>query len=260
MAEATLFLKGATLRARDRARDFKHAVNLCEEELSRQVKRHREKRRGRRKVGTETIRTPGYPLCRFAILLAEVKAAMEVTAGFAYQGHNDTFIVPAGFRFEYDTARPMFNAAGDPLDKTNGRVTRIWQLKTASLASGQWDGDANYDLIFDANSVGWMVSPLTGVPAAASLYIASFATFAGVHLRDPGTGAPVPNNDPTQTIVTRSDTTEIKEWEALGAYVHAQAAANGGTLPDRYNKAGTTELPRRAICTGANAVNKNCSH
>jgi ribosome hibernation promoting factor len=61
VAEATLFLKGVTLRAQDRARDLRHAINLCEEELSRQVTRHREKRRGRRKVGTETIRMPGGP-------------------------------------------------------------------------------------------------------------------------------------------------------------------------------------------------------
>jgi putative sigma-54 modulation protein len=59
IAEATLYLKGVTLRAQDRARDLKHAVNMCEQELARQVKRHREKRRGRRKVGTETIRAPG---------------------------------------------------------------------------------------------------------------------------------------------------------------------------------------------------------
>jgi putative sigma-54 modulation protein len=58
VAEATLALKGVTLRAHDRARDLRHAINLCEAELSRQVKRHREKRRGRRKVGTESIRTP----------------------------------------------------------------------------------------------------------------------------------------------------------------------------------------------------------
>jgi ribosome hibernation promoting factor len=58
LAEATLYLKGVTLRARDRSRDLRHAINLCEEELSRQVKRHREKRRGRRKVGSETIRAP----------------------------------------------------------------------------------------------------------------------------------------------------------------------------------------------------------
>ncbi|HVW18015.1 MAG TPA: ribosome-associated translation inhibitor RaiA [Solirubrobacteraceae bacterium] len=50
VVEATLYLKGATLRARDASRDFKHAVNLCQEELARQVKRHRDKRRGRREA------------------------------------------------------------------------------------------------------------------------------------------------------------------------------------------------------------------
>jgi putative sigma-54 modulation protein len=50
VVEATLFLKGITLRARDTSRDFKHAVNLCEEELGRQVKRHRDKRRRRREA------------------------------------------------------------------------------------------------------------------------------------------------------------------------------------------------------------------
>ena len=48
VAEATLHLKGVTLRAHDRSRDMAHSINLCEEELARQVKRHREKRRGRR--------------------------------------------------------------------------------------------------------------------------------------------------------------------------------------------------------------------
>jgi len=57
VAEATLHLKGVTLRARDQSRDLRHAINLCEEELGRQVTRHRDKRRGRRKVGAETIRT-----------------------------------------------------------------------------------------------------------------------------------------------------------------------------------------------------------
>jgi len=47
-AEVTLYLKGVTLRASDSGRDHKHAINFCEEELSRQVKRHREKRRKRR--------------------------------------------------------------------------------------------------------------------------------------------------------------------------------------------------------------------
>jgi putative sigma-54 modulation protein len=48
IAEATLFLKGVTLRAHDASREMLHSINMVEEELSRQVKRHREKRRKRR--------------------------------------------------------------------------------------------------------------------------------------------------------------------------------------------------------------------
>jgi putative sigma-54 modulation protein len=48
VAEVTLHLKGVTLRAHDASRDMIHSVNLCADELSRQVKRHRDKRRKRR--------------------------------------------------------------------------------------------------------------------------------------------------------------------------------------------------------------------
>jgi putative sigma-54 modulation protein len=48
VAEATLHLKGVTLRARDASPDIVHSINMCSDELSRQVKRHRDKRRKRR--------------------------------------------------------------------------------------------------------------------------------------------------------------------------------------------------------------------
>ena len=48
IVDATLYLKGATLRARDASVDFKRSVNMVSEELGRQVVRHREKRRRRR--------------------------------------------------------------------------------------------------------------------------------------------------------------------------------------------------------------------
>jgi len=48
VAEATLYLKGVTLRARAAAPDMNHAIVECEEQLARQVKRHREQRRKRR--------------------------------------------------------------------------------------------------------------------------------------------------------------------------------------------------------------------
>ena len=45
VAEATLHLKGVTLRARDASPDIARSINLCADELHVQVKRHRDKRR-----------------------------------------------------------------------------------------------------------------------------------------------------------------------------------------------------------------------
>jgi hypothetical protein len=197
--------------------------------------------------------TPGYPLCYVGLYLAEVKATFEVTAGFAYTGHDDLYVVPAGFKFQYDISRAPFNPNGDPVDKNNGRVTKIWMQ--TSHAGGNYDNEATYTLVFDAStSAGWLAPPLKLIRAAANLYLVTFATFAGVHIKDPSTGQPIAGNDPTSTIMRRQDGTEVKEWEALGAYVKAQAAANAanpGKLPARYNKDDALgALPRRA-CPGA---------
>lgn len=50
VAEVSLHIKGAILRARDASGDLKHSINLCAEELARQVKRDRDKRRRRREA------------------------------------------------------------------------------------------------------------------------------------------------------------------------------------------------------------------
>jgi putative sigma-54 modulation protein len=50
VAEATLHLKGVTLRARDASPDLVRSINLCADELHVQVKRHRDKRRKRREA------------------------------------------------------------------------------------------------------------------------------------------------------------------------------------------------------------------
>ena len=59
IAEATLHLKGVTLRARDSSDDLEHSVDLVADKLARQVKRHRDKRRGRREGAS--IRDPSPP-------------------------------------------------------------------------------------------------------------------------------------------------------------------------------------------------------
>jgi putative sigma-54 modulation protein len=47
VAEATLYLKGATLRAREASPEMLHSIHELAEDIRRQVKRDREKRRGR---------------------------------------------------------------------------------------------------------------------------------------------------------------------------------------------------------------------
>jgi putative sigma-54 modulation protein len=47
IAEATLYLKGVTLRAREATPEMIHSIHALAEDMRRQVKRHREKRRKR---------------------------------------------------------------------------------------------------------------------------------------------------------------------------------------------------------------------
>ena len=57
-AEASLHLKGTTLRASNASRDARHSINLVADELARQVKRHRDKRRKRRESRARAGQAP----------------------------------------------------------------------------------------------------------------------------------------------------------------------------------------------------------
>jgi putative sigma-54 modulation protein len=50
VAEATLYLKGVTLRAREASPEMTHTIHELAEDVRRQVKKHREKRRKRRQT------------------------------------------------------------------------------------------------------------------------------------------------------------------------------------------------------------------
>jgi putative sigma-54 modulation protein len=50
VAAVTLYLKGVTLHAECRSRELPHAIRLCSDDVARQVKRHRDKRRRRREA------------------------------------------------------------------------------------------------------------------------------------------------------------------------------------------------------------------
>jgi putative sigma-54 modulation protein len=71
-AEAVLHLKGTTLRAKDASKDAKSAVNLVAEDMARQVKRHRDKRRGRResRAAVEESRNGGGEVVEGTVLEA----------------------------------------------------------------------------------------------------------------------------------------------------------------------------------------------
>jgi putative sigma-54 modulation protein len=57
VAEATLYLKGVTLRARDASADMDHSIVMIGDEIAVQVKRHREKRRKRREARSPQAQT-----------------------------------------------------------------------------------------------------------------------------------------------------------------------------------------------------------
>lgn len=52
VAEATLHLKGVTLRAREASEDMKRSIGLISDDMAVQAKRHRDRRRARRESRT----------------------------------------------------------------------------------------------------------------------------------------------------------------------------------------------------------------
>lgn len=62
VAEATFYLKGATLHAREASPEMSHSVHELAEDLRRQVKKHRELRRKRRQTRKLVSRMRGRPV------------------------------------------------------------------------------------------------------------------------------------------------------------------------------------------------------
>jgi putative sigma-54 modulation protein len=89
VAEATLHVKGTTLRARSGSPDILRSINLVSDELARQVKRHRDRRRKRREsraaaqslAAAPALDGEGAPGGGEAVLGAEVSAHEEAVPG-----------------------------------------------------------------------------------------------------------------------------------------------------------------------------------
>jgi 5'-nucleotidase / UDP-sugar diphosphatase len=188
-------------------------------------------------LGSSPNMTIGYPLCKTYILAAEVKAAFEVAAGYAYTSSDagDFYLAGGGVKVEYDTSRPQFNTTtGSATDPNNGRVTKM------TIASDHTNLTKFDKVIFDLSQGGWVngvaFSDLYSV--TGNLYVVQFAYVAGVTLKD---SKGVPGPMPTDTIVHRADSSEVKDWEAVSQFIRS---APQMTVPASYMTAS------HMVCSG----------
>ncbi|HSM92296.1 MAG TPA: putative Ig domain-containing protein [Anaeromyxobacteraceae bacterium] len=173
--------------------------------------------------------SPGYPLVRVYLAAGELVGALDQTAKKAVED-GDFFLVPSGLTYSYDSSRSL----ATPLS---------WMKKVDLVDASGAVTTPIYDDTVVATG-GWLVNPMTTlVPVVTTLYVASFAQFAGVHLLDSGGNVIL---DPTTAILERGDGSHVKDYQALAAFVRGECLANGGDLPSRYAAA----VPRRALCTG----------
>jgi 5'-nucleotidase / UDP-sugar diphosphatase len=187
----------------------------------------------------------GYPLVRFYLMFAEIKAALELSAM-----HIDSyFLVPAGMRVYYDTSRPVQDQSNplEVLNAQNGRITKI------TVDTNHSDGLEDEDVVmFDLSRVGheWESSlgdHVTIHPVVTNLYVAQFAASVGVTLKN-SSGQEI---TALQAIVHRNDGSDVKDYEAFLGYIRGECAGNGGLLPSRYNGAASDgTVPRRIVCSG----------
>lgn len=194
----------------------------------------------------------GYPLTRFYMWTAELKAAFEIAVSKGLQ-FDALFLAPAGMRVEYDPSRPPQDLSSlvNALDPNNGRVTRI-EVDTDHSDGWEFEDPADTLVIFELGRAGgaW-TTPTTNEftlwPVVTSLYVASFADTAGVTLKDElGNTLTL-----AQAILHWPDGSSVKDYESFIRYVRSEAAANGGRLPSRYDETAAEGLvPRRMLCVG----------
>jgi len=194
--------------------------------------------------------SPGYPILRFLMARAELRAALEGTLLKSLEDP-DYFVSPSGLKVKYDRTRAMWNPA-DPAGL--GWITYMATVDAAGAETPFYDTSLS--------AAGWLspTAPTGVIPVAATYQLGAFAASLGIAPRDPATGAPVtPANLPTLMIrypCATAPCPSVKDHQALASYVAQVCAGNAGQLPVRYdatNAAGV--IPRRMVCSGA-----DCPH
>ncbi|HEX9053144.1 MAG TPA: metallophosphoesterase [Anaeromyxobacter sp.] len=202
---------------------------------------------------------PGYPLVKFNVPTVSLRIVYEATLQYAML-NGDFFLGASGLEVHYDLTRSPFDTAAVNPSNLATLVAPGWvtYMKLASESTPFYDVTpttaygATYGFRPDTLS---QASPTYFRSVATTLYVASFAASFGITLYD---DAMPPNaiTNPAGAIVHRADSSNIKDYEALGQYLAATCAltATGPTasLPSTYD-ATTPEghVPRRIVnCSG----------
>ena len=194
--------------------------------------------------------TPGYPLLRFGMVRAELRAALEGTLLKSLEDP-DYFVSPSGLKVKYDRTRAMWNPA-DPAGL--GWITYMATVDSAGAETPFYDTSLS--------AAGWLSAgaPTGLVQVAATYQLGAFAASLGITPRNPTTGAPV--TDLVSLMVRYPCATapcpSVKDHQALASYVYAISGAPAVPLPSRYDATSATSnpttngaIPRRMVCVGA---------
>ena len=182
--------------------------------------------------------TTGYPLVRVKIPIGAVRIMFEFASG---RGQTDgSFnLVGSGLVADYDCSREPITSIAAAFVPENGRVMKLW------MDSDHSDGLEQFDtLVWDRENPPASPSVLGGQAyvMVTSNYIAQILASYGVLLTDMDDVPTTPN----ESVVFRSDGTEVKEVESFFAYLSEQ-----GTIPSRYDPSATdatTRFERMAFC------------
>lgn len=198
----------------------------------------------------DTPQGPGYPLIHAYVVLAELRAAFELT--FQMAGlNNDYYLGSSGLAINWSPSRaacttPVACAAGP------GWITRL------ATMDGSTELAVYYDLALNP-ATGWLVDPTTVlIPVVTPYLVAAFAGKMGVTLRD-SVGTPVTDLSTLVVEWTGPGTPSpsvpnVKDHQALGAFINSPLFGLGGVIPSTYDAA----VPVRAVCTTTDPVNHPC--
>jgi hypothetical protein len=204
--------------------------------------------------------TPGYPLLRFILMPAQLRAALEGTLLKSGVEDPDFYVSPAGLIVKYDRTRAMW-------DQTPTGAGWITYMATVAA-----DGTESW--LYDVNRIGTiagfrynpgdLANPANFIPVAATYQLGVFAASLGITPIDPATGVPVVVTDgvadvkplivryPASTCAAPGPCASVKDHQALGQHVYAITGGGVGNLPSIYDATTTAgHIPRRMVCEGA---------